>query len=171
MPALSPSEGAYTRARQNCDSITEGVGAAFSPERACPGAHDRTAAGTQNVSCPSSPSQQLLPGGGSPGQFGASGPLFDKPVASLVLCGYSFGPNVSATSPAHGRKVVSGTAAQQLVTSLENAPKRRPTGACPDYRLAVTRTLVIIGASPPASSLRRSRPTWTSMRLDFGVKR
>ena len=97
--------------------------------------------------CPSSFPQTLLPGGGSPGQFGASGRLFAQPVAGLVVCSYR-------TGRAAGRTVFDGSSARTLAASLENAA-RRPTGtACPDVVSADSTSLAIIGVTPSGRALR-----------------
>jgi hypothetical protein len=95
--------------------------------------------------CPSSPTHQLLPGGGSPGQFGSGGKLFPKAVRTLVVCGYTSGPQTKPQLP--GREVLTGSAAQQIVTSLENASKSRPAGACPDYEPAIQRSLLFVATA------------------------
>lgn len=93
--------------------------------------------------CPSSAPRYALAGGGSPGQFGSGGALFDKQVSALVVCAYSSG--IASGTPA--RVVLHGSAAQQVVTSVEHAAKQPSTGSCPLYRLAGARQLALIGVA------------------------
>lgn len=101
------------------------------------------------VRCPESMPHNLLPGGGSPGQFGAGGPLFSKPVASVVVCAYGAEtkPLViggGATYPA--RLVLRDGAAKSLVTSLESAPKKPASRLCPYIQSSAgTRDYAFIG--------------------------
>jgi hypothetical protein len=89
----------------------------------------------------------LLPGGGSPGQFGASGKLFTKPVASVIVCSYGG----ASSSPA--RAVLDNAAGQALLTSLENASKTPFRGECPDYIKADAPTLAITAIATDGTAL------------------
>lgn len=66
--------------------------------------------------CPTSASHYMLPGGGGINDFGSDGKLFAGNVVSLKLCGY---PSVAS---APRTKVLDGSAATQLVATLESAP-------------------------------------------------
>lgn len=70
--------------------------------------------------CPARPPHLMLPGGGGTGQFGADGPLFAKPVDRLLVCGYASSRVIQSTT-------LTGTAAQQVATSLNDAPTQPPT--------------------------------------------
>jgi hypothetical protein len=96
--------------------------------------------------CPASFPHTVLPGGGSPGQFGASGSLFTKPVASIVVCTYA-----ATSSPA--RTVLNGAAARSLASSLDNASKTPFRGMCPDYIRADAPSLAIIATATDGSAL------------------
>jgi hypothetical protein len=75
--------------------------------------------------CPATVPQLLLPGGGSPGQFGADGPLFEEPVGSITVCGYT----ADKANPLLPQAVVvSGAEAGQVAASAEAAPQQ-PTGS------------------------------------------
>ena len=102
------------------------------------------------VRCPRTPPRYLLPGGGSPGQFGGSEPLFKKPVSSVVVCAYGAATKPltmggsAAVYPA--RLVLRDGAAQSLVTSLESAPKEPTHEKCPYIQSsASTRNFAFIG--------------------------
>jgi hypothetical protein len=105
---------------ESAGSSNAGAGAALAPSG---GSYTRGAAapqqGTRNdvehSAAQASFPQYALPGGGGLSQFGANGPLFSKPVASVVVCSYG-----TATRPR--RLVLGGQDAKDLATSLENAP-------------------------------------------------
>ena len=65
----------------------------------------------------------LLPGGGGPGQFGATGPLFAKPVTVVVVCAYS-SPARPATGAPSRVVVTERPAPPRWSRSLENAAPR-----------------------------------------------
>lgn len=102
------------------------------------------------VPCPRAMPQYLLPGGGSPGQFGASGALFSKPVASVVVCAYgdtASKPVGKTVQP--GRLDIGDGQAKQLAQSLESAPKTpTPTGCSEGQQ---THELAIIGLAADGS--------------------
>lgn len=75
------------------------------------------------VACPATAPNYLLPGGGSPGQFGAGGPLFGKPVSTVLVCGYPTSARPAALALSDGD-------AERLVTSMENAPMSPSAGPC-----------------------------------------
>ncbi len=107
------------------------------------------------VRCPPSLPRQLLPGGGSPGQFGSGGKLFAQPVGTLVVCAYGTKRQALDTTPppAPGRLVLSSAQAQQLVASLEAAPKLR-SRVCPTVRAASVREFALIGVTAGGATLR-----------------
>ena len=112
------------------------------------GLADAPAEAQAAIRCPKSAPRDLLPGGGSPGQFGASGPLFKKPVNSIVVCAYSAAlqPVTQAGGqPAHF--VLRDGLAQRVAASLESAPTRRPEQVCPDYRTADAQQIALIGVT------------------------
>jgi hypothetical protein len=89
------------------------------------------------VSCPATTPRYLLPGGGSPGQFGASGPLFRKPVTSVVVCAYGDAANEQERDNAQpGRLDLADGQARQLAASLESAAKTPTPTECSDLRRA-----------------------------------
>jgi hypothetical protein len=96
--------------------------------------------------CPASFPHTVLPGGGSPGQFGASGTLFTKPVASIVVCTYG-----GQSSPV--RSVFDGAPARSIASSLEDASKTPFRGMCPDYIKADAPSLAIIGIATDGTAL------------------
>ena len=97
------------------------------------------------TSCPRRP-PPALPGGRSPEQLGTAGPLFSKPVASVVVCGYgSTVTRVSAPNRNPARLELHDGAATRLAASLENAAKVKPRVMCPDYRTADAQQIAIIG--------------------------
>jgi hypothetical protein len=73
------------------------------------------------VPCPKAFPDYRLPGGGGLDQFGAHGPLFTKPVTSVVVCAYG---------DHRGRLAVGGQQAAALVTGLESAPKTTHERLC-----------------------------------------
>lgn len=103
---------------------------------------------TATFSCPTTFPRYALPGGGSPGQFGSDGPLFPDGVSSVGVCPYT-----AAGKPARAL-LIRGTEAKALVAGLENAPKTRPATLCPQYRLADSRQIALIGISADGASSR-----------------
>jgi hypothetical protein len=97
------------------------------------------------VPCPASLPDYRLPGGGSPGQFGADGPLFSRTVDSIVVCAYGT-PSAAATARPH-RLVLTDGAATAVADSLEKAPRTKPTGACPFLRTADAQAIAIVGVA------------------------
>ncbi len=81
-----------------------------------------------SLACPASYPARLLPGGGSPGQFGAGSPLFARPAATIVVCAYGDSAD-AGSSRAPGRLVLTGTDATRLQQSLEKASTDAPS--CP----------------------------------------
>ncbi len=122
---------------------TGGAGApagGSSAASAIPGARSivlppQAAAGTA-PSCP-----DTAPSVPAPGAGGGTGPLFTGHPSELIVCTYA-----SASGPKGATKVVlKGADAQAVVASLEAAPTTKPSGMCPQYRLADERTVRIIG--------------------------
>lgn len=103
------------------------------------------------VACPTSVPHLLLPGGGSPGQFGADGPLFPDPVDSIVVCSYGSPLRGAGVSPA--RLVLTGQNATALASSLENASKTRSAQPCPAIRSSDQHSLAIIGVTAAGTAL------------------
>ena len=126
-------------------SATSGIGGHMAPGLPLPSpsglTHDaaRTA---RSAACPASLPDYQLPGGGSPGQFGADGPLFSRAVSSIVVCAYG---TATSARTAPRSVVLTGGAARTVAASLENAPRVKATGACPFYRTADAQTLAIVG--------------------------
>ena len=84
-----------------------------------PGAGGAVAGGTEYsaiAACPAKPVQYALPGGGGTNQFGAGDSLFSAPVSFIVICRYS-----STTLSLTGSDLLSGSAAQDLATSIDKA--------------------------------------------------
>lgn len=97
------------------------------------------------ATCPRRPPPPL-PGGRSPDQSGTGGPLFTKPVVSIVVCGYgNMLTRVSAPNGHPARLELHDGAATRLAASLESAPKVKLHVMCPDYRTAATQQVAIIG--------------------------
>jgi hypothetical protein len=96
------------------------------------------------LGCPSTlPS--LTPTGGA--TAAVSGPLFSKPVRSVLACAYSattvLQHNKAQAVPGHA--VLQGTLATQLADSLEKAPAQRPQVMCPDLMRADAARFAFIG--------------------------
>jgi len=92
------------------------------------------------------PKRYLLPGGGGTGQFGSTQSLFPKPVAKVIVCGYSQAKLLGANE-------LSGVTATALVQGMESsAPGSSPTGAenCPPRSGT---TLDIIATATDGSTL------------------
>ncbi|GAB2456304.1 hypothetical protein [Jatrophihabitans fulvus] len=103
-----------------------------------------------DVRCPDSFPQRLLPGGGSPGQFGSDGDLFPTTPVSIVVC--SYGDPATTTAP--GRTVLTEAQAQALVASLESASKQAPS--CPpiDGQDDERRAYAFLGVGSDGRALR-----------------
>jgi hypothetical protein len=85
------------------------------------GAANGSAADVAQAPCPKRFPQYELPGGGGLNSFGANGPLFTKPVASIVVCAYG---------DHRARLDLRGRQATALAASLENAPKATHSAPC-----------------------------------------
>jgi hypothetical protein len=131
-----------------------GAGAGGASSAALP-----AAAGSQNagkaagVGCPATLPRYVLPGGGSPGQFGADEPLFDRPVTSVIVCSYDVVPAPSGAPLAPARVALSGASARRLAASL-NGAAAAPATLCPKRDLtASARDLAIIGLAADGTPL------------------
>lgn len=100
--------------------------------------------------CPAQLPRLLLPGGGSAGRFGSTGPLFAKPVASIVLCAYP--ADGAAADPA--QVVLTAGPARALAASLESAAKKPTPTPCPTIMRANERQLAIIATATDGTRLR-----------------
>lgn len=132
------------KANSQAGSVNGGA-ASLAPTNAAPGAGGAggVAGAIPTAACPATLPDYRLPGGGSPGQFGADGPLFSRPVVSVVVCGYGT-PSAATTARPH-RLVLTDGAARTLVDSLEKAPRTKPSGACPFLRTADAQAVAILG--------------------------
>jgi hypothetical protein len=84
-----------------------------------------------SADCPPSLPHYALPGGGSPGQFGADGRLFRKTVSSVVVCAYSTLLSTASKNTSYAAQLtLAGAQAKRLADSLENAPTTRAAQAC-----------------------------------------
>jgi len=79
------------------------------------------------TACPAKPIQYALPGGGGAAQFGANGPLVDKPVSSLTFCVYD---PVSSAQTLQGSRVLEGSKAQQWIDMANHSSVTRYAGYC-----------------------------------------
>jgi hypothetical protein len=105
------------------------------------------------VRCPATVPRYALPGGGSPGQFGSDGPLFSKPVQSVVVCSYraADAPGAQPASTLPARAAVTGAKAARLAASL-NAAAATPGASCPQTDLPAVSDLAIIGLAADGTS-------------------
>lgn len=101
------------------------------------------------IACPARPPRLMLPGGGSPGQFGSSASLFSGPVEAVKVCGYSV---LGTTSSPTQHTVLTGEHATELAASLDAASTRLLPIPCPVPADATT-TLVVIGASRSGTAM------------------
>jgi hypothetical protein len=103
-------------------------------------------AATPAVACPTTLPHYALPGGGSPGQFGADGPLFGKQVQTVIVCSYAGARTAnSAAALAPARVALTGSRAAALAASLNDAA---PSAAAPcpkDGLIGATRAFAILG--------------------------
>jgi hypothetical protein len=127
------------------------AGQAPSPAQPTPDASSTNAAQAElrAIACPDSLPRYLLPGGGSPGQFGSDGPLFSRPVRSLIVCGYGTPRQATGQVPTSqpARLELSGTQATRLATSLENAATANSAATCPTAGKLDSHELAIIGVA------------------------
>jgi hypothetical protein len=101
------------------------------------------------VGCPATLPRYALPGGGSPGQFGAGDPLFSKPVRSVIVCSY---PDADTAASAPVRRALQGAQATGLAASLDAAP-RSPGSSCAARAQSPARNLAIIGLAADGTQL------------------
>lgn len=148
--ALAPSR--HTSVDANGGRVTDKVPAAPASAAGSGAADGKTSAKAAGVACPATLPRRLLPGGGSPGQFGADGPLFTDPVTSLVVCSYG-SPVRASEQVTPGRLVLDGANATELARSLENADTTRSSSPCPTIRYATARSLAIIGVTARGTAM------------------
>ena len=103
-----------------------------------------------HLGCPTAFPQQMMPGGGSPGQFGSDGPMFAQPVASVRVCAYGSGA-APVVQPA--QLDLTGTQATALADSLENASRARSYKSCPVARNPGENRLAIYATTPGNTQL------------------
>jgi hypothetical protein len=83
------------------------------------------------ISCPSAAPDYLLPGGGGLTTYGASGRLFTRPVASVVVCAYGTTLATSdSPTPRPARLELAGAQAELLARSLELAKLKSTAASC-----------------------------------------
>ncbi len=99
-----------------------------------------TATVAPELACPAAAPDLAAPAGGT----AAGGPLFAAPVSTLVVCAY---PGSGSVARAPANVVLSGRAARQLVSSLENASSEQSRQPCPTIARADARDLVLIGVT------------------------
>jgi hypothetical protein len=115
-------------------------------------APQRALAPLSGVACPTTPPHYLLPGGGSPGQFGSGGPLFSKPVSSVVVCAYGSALQKATEPRSHPvRLELQDGAATRLAASLENASKTPVMASCPGA--STEQEFAIIGVATDGTRL------------------
>jgi hypothetical protein len=132
------------------DTAAAAGGSVAAPSAANGGAGKAVAA----VGCPATVPRYVLPGGGSPGQFGANEPLFSQPVTSVIVCSYDVAPAPSSATLAPARVALRGAHAQRLVASLNDAATS-PATPCPRRDLtAAAHDYAIIGLAANGTPLR-----------------
>jgi hypothetical protein len=104
-------------------------------------------AASASAACPATVPRLLLPGGGSPGQFGADGPLFGDPVSSITVCGY-----IRDDKPLPQAVVVSGADAAQLAADAE-AADQRGGGSCGASAADEIQTFVLLATSTTGAAM------------------
>lgn len=125
-----------------------------------------------SIACPNPAPHYLLPGGGSPGQFGAGGSLFGSAVSSVVVCGYGAPSQAlnTTSAPAPARLVLTGTSATGLVQSLENADRTRSVRPCPLASAGrAAQVLAIIGVAADGRTTRAVTTTLTDPACNVTV--
>lgn len=135
--------------------------ATAAPDAGAAQASSRAAAGSVPAAvCPTTYPQVLLPGGGSPGQFGSDGAMFAKPVASLFVCGYGAGVTTAPVTPAV--RVYTESSAAALAASIEHAAKTPPAERCPAIVLANRNRLVLVAIATDGT---RERDVTTTLSV------
>jgi hypothetical protein len=121
-------------------------GSALAPPAAAPrGALAEKTVGGCPAALPNLPNHRL-PGGGGTRQFDTSGPLFSKPVSTVVVCAYDMSLRAASRGAQHpARLVLHDGQATRLAASLENARKTRKQELCPNIRSADQRQIAVIG--------------------------
>lgn len=140
-----------------------GGGAKSANDRAAPGAKNNNPArnpvaapgplrDAQAVPCPASAPKPATPGPADPG---AAGPLITGPVESVKICAYAQlgGVAIPRADGTPENTVLTGQRATALVSSLNAAPKTRPSQICPHYLNANGKILVIIGLSTSGQAM------------------
>lgn len=108
----------------------------------------------RQATCPDTYPTRLLPGNEAPGR------LFARPAASITVCAYGNGQRIASTAGV-ASYVVSGTDAETLQRSLENA-RSTPSGAsCTEVRPAQQHRLVLVAIATDGTELRPVTTTLT----------
>jgi hypothetical protein len=100
------------------------------------------------ITCPRTPVQLALPGGGGTNQFGAHSSLFGQPVAAIKVCVYR---SLEGTHPRS--LVLWHAAAQELATSLDSAPTSLGGRMCPDHVLQNQVSFEFLAVTPAGDQL------------------
>ncbi len=147
------SSGGQTHAAGSANSNGDADGSAALRGQAAGGSvsHDANKAAAPQaapaVGCPATQPHPMLPGGGSPGQFGTDGAMYSRAVSVVVVCSYGSPGQAADETTEPARLVLTGTHATELATSLERAPTTRSPGACPTYATSTPRVLALIGVA------------------------
>jgi hypothetical protein len=143
-PNSSAAGSAYNNADAGGSAALRGTAGSSNGHKAA-GQVPAAAPNFAAVACPASQPHPLLAGGGSPGQFGADGPLFSRTVSAVVVCSYG-SPEQAADKVAEpARLVLTGDRAAELASSLEQASTARTPRACPNVVISPRRALAMIG--------------------------
>lgn len=148
--------GAYNAAGSNTSAASHGAESSAAGGTAASRVPGVGGAQSAAVNCSPEPERVALPGGGSPGQFGASGPLLSRTPTSYAICVYSLTLN-TGTHVHHAKPqsvVVTGPAAEQLTTSLRNASTTPQPVACPMIRTSRQVTIVMTPITADGTNLK-----------------
>lgn len=157
--AAASIRGGGSAPRAGSGSPSSRGSAAPTPAATRPTPHRAAGASTPARACPETYPQVLLPGGGSPGQFGSDGAMFAKPVATLFVCGYGSGFTPGTVVPAV--RVYTGSSAAALAASIEKAARTPPAERCPAIVLASQNRLVLAALATDGSRERVVTTTLT----------
>lgn len=140
--------------------------------RSADGAKQPVAAGplrdAQTLACPATVPQLNSAGGSA---LDAGGSLFSGPLAAAKICAYrqDGGAPIPGADGQAESTVLSGQQATALAASLDTASKVRPVDACPMYRTAQGKTLVIIGLSTTGRAMKPITVTVAQNPCDLPV--
>ncbi|SHH41708.1 hypothetical protein SAMN05443575_3811 [Jatrophihabitans endophyticus] len=110
--------------------------------------------------CPATFPQRALPGGGSPGQFGADGSVLPTSVTVVSVCNYGTATIAAAGAPA-AQLVLRGSAVTALRQALDSGDTQARVPGCPAALASSIRQVAFVGVTATGAPARVVTTTLT----------